>query len=150
MARTAMILCAALCLSGPDDQHARHMDEKQQVWRAVRAWNTAFERNDADGFFHYMHDDVSLFVPSCPYRIEGREPDRKGYDNGLATGRSRVVFFQEMQPLITVIGNVALVTYHTRGCYGPPGAERTVDMKETNVLVKENDAWKVLHVHLSE
>ena len=149
MERSITLFCAALFLSGSPHDPTPMMDTKQQVWQAVRAWNTAFEQNDADGCFRYMHDDVSLFVPSSPYRIEGKVPDRKGHDYGLASGHSRVAFFQEMQPAIEVFGNAALVTYHTRGYYGPQGAEQLAMLKETNVLVKEADGWKVVHVHLS-
>lgn len=150
MERSATLVCAALFLSGSPPKPLPIMDAKQEVWQAVRAWNTAFEQNDAEGFFRYMHDDVSLFVPSSPYRIEGKVPDRKGYDYGLASGHSRVAFFQEMQPVIEVFGSAALVTYHTRGYYGPQGSEQLVILKETNVLVKEADGWKVVHVHLSK
>lgn len=150
MLRNAMLFCAVIFLSDRPRPNTNIMDEKEQIWQAVRAWNTAFEQNDAEGFFRHMHEDVSLFLPTYPYRIEGKEPDRKGYDFGLATGHSRVAFFQEMQPVIAVYGDAALVTYHTRGWYGPPGTEQLANLKETNVLAKQSGVWKVVHVHISK
>ena len=45
--------------------------------------------------------------------------------------------------------NTAVVTYYTRGTYGPEGQEKVIYLKETDVLVKVDSEWKVVHIHVS-
>jgi len=122
--------------------------EQRSVWAVVVEWNNAFARNDGDAFFAYVHDDITLITPAHPYRVEGIRDDRAAYDFELASGESRVNFFQVMQPLVRVYGEMAVVTYFSRGYYGPDGGVIGY-FKETDVLVKEDDQWKVIHIHLS-
>jgi ketosteroid isomerase-like protein len=120
---------------------------EQEVWQVLEAFNRAFANNDAEGFFSFFDDDISLFTPSNPYRVEGRAVDREEYDYGQRVGYSRVKFFQPLQPQINVFGDMAVVTYYTRGSYGP--TDKLVYLKETDVLVRRGGVWKVFHIHIS-
>jgi hypothetical protein len=60
-----------------------------------------------------------------------------------------VGYFQELQPLVQVFGDTAVVTYYSRGAYGPEGDAKTGYLKETDVLVKRNGTWKIVHIHVS-
>lgn len=126
-----------------------HTPIEQEVWQAVEAFNRAFAANDAEAFFALVDDDITVMTPGNPYRVEGRADDREGFEFGLRQGYSRVHFFQELQPKVQVFGEVAVVTYFTRGSYGPETSPKTVYLKETDVLVKRADGWKVVHLHLS-
>ena len=53
------------------------------------------------------------------------------------------------QPRVQRYADVAIVTYFSRGSYGPEGEERAAYLKETNVLVKREGGWKVVHIHVS-
>ena len=46
-----------------------------------------------------------------------------------------------------VFGDAALATYYSRGTYGPDA--KSAYLKETDVLVKRDGAWKVVHIHIS-
>ena len=124
-------------------------DETREVLDAVRAWNRAFARNDAETFFSYIDDGITTFSPSSPYRVEGIADDRAGFERDLDTGRGRVGFFREMQPLIQRFGDLAVVTYYSRGDYGPEKQDHTLYYKETDVLVKRGGRWKLVHIHVS-
>jgi hypothetical protein len=60
-----------------------------------------------------------------------------------------VGYFQEMQPKIVVSGTLAVVSYYSRGSYGPEESARTLYLKETDVLIKREGGWKLLHIHVS-
>lgn len=46
-----------------------------------------------------------------------------------------------------VYGNTAVVTYYSRGSYGP---DQTVAyLKEADVLVRRAGDWKIVHIHVS-
>lgn len=125
-------------------------NNETEILEIVKKWNQSFDQNDPDTYFEYIHEDLTLFIASSPYRIDGKADDREEFEWSLSKGRTRVSLFQELQPKVQLLSSTsALVTYHTRGVYGPEGQEQTVYLKETNVLIKENDQWKIIHIHVS-
>jgi ketosteroid isomerase-like protein len=123
--------------------------DKQQVWEVVEAFNHAFATGDVEGYFSYIDPEITVLTPANPYRIEGIADDREEFVWGLRAGTGRVGFFQELQPFIRISGNMALVTYYSRGSYGSEGAEKTLYLKETDVLIRRQQEWKILHIHVS-
>jgi ketosteroid isomerase-like protein len=120
---------------------------EQEVLGVIAAWNEAFARNDAAAYFEFIDDDITVLTPSNPYRVEGVHDDREEFERGLAEGSGRVGYFQELQPHVQRYGDVAVVTYFSRGAYGVEG--RTLYLKETDVLVRRPDGWKIVHIHVS-
>jgi ketosteroid isomerase-like protein len=112
-------------------------------------WNRAFAENNVEQYFNFIDDEITVITPGNPYRVEGLIDDREEFEFGLSTGRSKVGFFQMMQPLIRVIGDTAIVTYFTRGYYGIANTE-VLYFKETDVLARQNGNWKIVHIHLSK
>lgn len=132
-------------------QYIEKMNEQEnQVLKTVKAWNEAFAKNDPDTYFNFLHSEITLFIASSPYRIDGKTDDREEFEWSLSKGRTRVGFFQELQPKIQVLGNTAIVTYHNRGAYGPEGQEQIYYLKETDILVMEGNEWKIIHIHVSK
>jgi ketosteroid isomerase-like protein len=121
-----------------------------EVLEVIKAWNSEFEKNNPAAYFEHIHDDLTLFVPSSPYRCTGKRDDREEFEWSLKQGNSRVHFFQEIDPQVQVYGNAAVVTYYNRGIYGPTGKEAVSYLKETDVLVKENGKWRIVHIHVSK
>jgi len=129
---------------------AAESPEAREVLDTVRAWNRAFARNDAPTYFSYVDDGVTVITPSNPYRIEGVVHDRREFEYMLKLGTGRLGYFQELQPRVQRYGDAAIVTYYSRGSYGPEGKEQTLYFKETDVLVKRPSGWKVVHIHVSK
>jgi ketosteroid isomerase-like protein len=120
-----------------------------EVLETIQNWNKAFAANDSETYFQFIHDEITLFLPSSPYRVEGKQDDREEFEYSLKKGWTRVGYFQEMQPRVQIFGNTAIVTYHNRGTYGEGDNEKTANLKETDVLVREGGNWKVIHIHVS-
>jgi ketosteroid isomerase-like protein len=123
-----------------------HTSEK--VWDAVVAFNDAFVANDAEAFFAFIDEDVVVITPNNPYRIEGMQPDRAGFEYYLRLGTARVNFFQALQPHIRIVGDVAIVTYYSRGSYGE-SQPKTAYHRETDILLWRDEQWKIAHIHVS-
>lgn len=123
--------------------------DQLEVLNTIKAWNNAFAANDPSTYFKFIHEDITLFLPSCPFRIDGKQDDREEFEYSLKKGWTRVGYFQELQPNIQVIGNTAIVTYHNRGSYGDGVTEKTIYLKETDVLIKESGQWRIIHIHVS-
>ena len=119
-----------------------------EVWEVIQAFNRAFAANDPDTYFSFVDEDMIVITPSNPYRIEGMADDREGFEHDLHEG-GYVGFFQELQPNVAVFGEVAIATYYSRGSYGTEGKNKMAYLKETDVLVKKDGTWKIVHVHVS-
>lgn len=123
-------------------------EEQKEVWQTIEKWNHAFSQNDPDTYFTYIADEITLLLPSGPYRVEGKPDDMQEFEFLLGKGFTKVGFFQEMQPQVTVIGNMAFVSYYSRGYYGEPDGQMA-SFKETTILKKTSEGWKIIHIHLS-
>jgi len=156
-------LLAAACLTGaalaaepplPDLhnglQERTMSPDEAAVWKVIEAWNAAFAANDVERYFSFLDPDVVVLTPSNPYRVEGKLDDRAEFGFGLDRGYSRVGYFEEVAPLVRVIGDVAIITYFNRGYYGPDGSGQMVYLKETDVLAHRDGEWRVVHIHVSK
>jgi len=137
------------CTSTPSAEDMTTSAIESEVWHEVEELNKAFARNDVAKYFSYIDPNITVITPLNPYRVEGIEDDREEFEYGLKNGSGRVGYFQEMQPKIQLFGDVAVVTYYSRGSYGPQGQEKVHYLKETDVLHKMNGKWKVVHIHVS-
>lgn len=124
-------------------------DAQRDVWHTILQWNDAFEANDAEAYFRFVDPTITVIVPSSPYRVEGIAADRREFEFGIEKGVTRVGFFQELDPHVTVNGNLAVVTYYSRGWYGTGEAGKFAILRETDVLAKKNGGWKLIHIHVS-
>jgi ketosteroid isomerase-like protein len=122
---------------------------ENEVWSVVEAFNRTFAANDPDRYFQFLDENLVVLIPSSPYRIEGLQDDREEFEYSLRAGWTRVGYFQELQPLVQVFGETAVVTYYSRGAYGPEGETKAAYLKETDVLVKKRGGWKIVHIHVS-
>jgi len=122
--------------------------DQKEVWAVVEEWNRAFAENDVDQYFSHIDDNVTVITPANPYRVEGIRQDREEFEFALSIGTSRVSYFQMIQPSVRVRGEMAVVTYYSRGYYGTDNGQ-TQFYKETNVLFRQGGRWKIIHIHLS-
>jgi ketosteroid isomerase-like protein len=120
---------------------------EEEVRQTITEWNDHFANNRVKEYFEFLSDDVTLFITTAPYRIEGRKNDQEEFEYSLEQGWTTVGYFQMLQIDIRVYGDTAVATYHTRGSYGAD--PHVVYVKETNVLVYEDGRWKIVHIHVS-
>lgn len=132
-----------------DYSQASWGEDQRAVWQVIVRWNRAFAENDVERYFEFIDQSITVLTPGNPYRVEGIIDDRNEFEFGLSTGRSKVGFFQMMQPLIRVFGDMAIVTYFSRGYYGSDNGN-ILYFKETDVLALQDGNWKIVHIHLSE
>ncbi len=132
-----------------DYSQASWGEDQRTVWQVIVRWNRAFAENDVERYFEFIDQNITVLTPGNPYRVEGIIDDRNEFEFGLSTGRNEVGFFQMMQPLIRVFGDMAIVTYFSRGYYGSDNGN-ILYFKETDVLALQDGNWKIVHIHLSE
>jgi ketosteroid isomerase-like protein len=145
----ALLSVAANAESPKNSISMTEIATEREVLEVIKNFNRAFANNDPDKYFSYIASDITVITPSNPYRVEGIEQDRAEFEHSLRSGVSRVGYFQEMQPKVQLFGEAAIVTYFSRGSYGPEGQEKVYYYKETDVLHKQSGAWKIVHIHVS-
>src|SRR5688500_14640055 len=96
-------------------------NQTEEVWKAVEGSNQDFAANDPERYFSFMAEELTVLTPGNPYRVEGLAADRAEFEFSLRAGYSRVEFFQALQPSVQVFGDTAVVSYFSRGRYGPAG-----------------------------
>jgi len=132
-------------------QMANWTKAEREVWQAIEIWNRAFAENDAEAYFQYISDDITVLTPSNPYRVERKPDDREEFAFGIRMAYNKVGIFQEMTALVRVYGDTAFATYFSRGYYGEASAGGTMAyLKETDVLRRIDGQWKIVHVHVSK
>ncbi len=122
---------------------------QREAWAVVTAWNDAFEANDAEAYFSYVAPEIVVLTPGSPYRVQFKDPDRRELEFGVKEGYAKVRFFQELDPIVDVYGDVAVITYYSRGFWSSTATQMAY-LKETNVLVKRNGKWEIVHIHVSK
>ena len=116
------------------------------VIAALEALWKAYE-NASDDFFAFFSADASVFSPSAPLRIEGRDAYRRHFGPFLGSQR-RAAHFLHPRVLRLAAGG-ALVTCHVRIRVNYSSVDQRSRFRSTLVLVREGDGWKVAHLHIS-
>ena len=141
------LVLASLLSMTPNSTHALATGE--EVLQIVRDWNDAFASNDVPRYFTYIDEELSLWTPANPYRVDGLAQDREEFEFSLRSGKTWVNLFQMMQPRVQLLGDAAVVTYAWRGSLGKGDAASMGYFKETDVLLRRPSGWKIVHIHLS-
>ena len=53
---------------------------EEEIFTFVKTWNDSFMLNESETYFTYIHDDLTLFIPSCSHRMEGKSDDKEKLD----------------------------------------------------------------------
>jgi len=131
--------------------HNNYQVEEDEILKIIQSFNESFLKNDTEKYFSFIIDDFTLFIPNSPYRIDGKILDKEEFEYSLKSGKSRVWLFQMLQPRVQILGNTAVVSFYSRGGFGTSINESNIVFyKITDVLAKENDEWKIVHIHVSK
>ncbi len=152
MERTArwMALCLLLVLlcvvkSGNATGQSGAEKELLEVENRITA---AYLGKNLEAFFQDSDEGMSVFHASNPYRLDERrqiyEALKAFYKDSSPTGLSK------LQPRVQVYGDAAVVTYHFVETGGAEhGKLYAYDGKQTDVFVKKQGKWTLVHFHSS-
>jgi hypothetical protein len=104
---------------------------------------------DIEGAMSHFADVASIVIPSLPYRLRRDEDKEEILFSHLVDGRGHIHFWQVLEPSVVVVGNVAVVCYYARFNVGRQNESTTKCAKESLVLVRHDDNWKIVHMHNS-
>lgn len=110
----------------------------------VAMWD-AIEQGDVDRYATYLHPDFTSFGENDTYLAEGKETEVRNYRAYLQ--RATGVHTDMHQPVITVRGDTAWITYYWTDSGMLDGKRFTSRGKSTRLFVREGGRWLCIHGH---
>ncbi len=139
-----LILVAAAVQGGTTGQNRA----EKELLDVENKMTAAYLKSDLDGFFQDVGEDLSVFHASNPYRMDDRQSVHDAlktfYKYSTATGLYKV------QPRVQIYGDTAVVTYHFIETGEAEGGKLyAYEGKQTDVFVKKQGKWTLVHFHSS-
>jgi ketosteroid isomerase-like protein len=115
------------------------------VKAALTSMWAAIEAGDVDRYASYVHPEFSSFGENDVYLTEGKDAEVRSYRAYLA--RAKGVHTDMHQPVVTVRGDVAWITYYWTDSGVVDNQRFSSRGKSTRIFVKENGRWLCIHGH---
>jgi ketosteroid isomerase-like protein len=110
----------------------------------ITMW-AAIERGDLEEYASHIHPDFTSFGENDVYLASGKEYEIRSIADYLE--RAENVHTDMHQPDVTVVGNVAWITYYWTDSGSINGERFTSRGKSTRIFVKEDGKWLCIHGH---
>jgi hypothetical protein len=117
----------------------------------TRMWCELFvgDKPDIARAMSCFTDDASILVPGVPYRVR-RDDDREEIlFSHLVDGRGHIHFWQVLEPHVILVEPAVVVSYYARYNIGRKGESSIRCAKESLVLVRKDQDWRIVHLHNS-
>jgi hypothetical protein len=116
-----------------------HDPVKQQVWQTLRALNDTWTQGDPHDLANYFHTDMVAITATDRDRLEGREACLAGWSNFAQA--AKIHRWQELEPIIQIYGDTAVVTYYFDMSYEMGGQYIDLGGRDMFVFVKDGGRW---------
>jgi ketosteroid isomerase-like protein len=110
----------------------------------VAMWD-AVEKSDLERYGSYLHPKFTTFGESDVYLASGKDVEMRSYADYLS--RAKNIKTEMHQPEVTVMGQVAWITYYWTDSGTISGERSTSRGKSTRIFVKEDGKWLCIHGH---
>lgn len=135
------IFCTGSCTNITRDFEK---DEEEIKETLVQMWD-AVEQEDIAKYAGYIHPDFTQFGEFDDKLKIGKELEVNGTQDWV--NNSENIHTEMIDPLVTVNGNVAWITYYWSDS-GITGDKSFASKgKSTRIFVKENNKWLCIHGH---
>ena len=112
---------------------------KQEIWGTVRAMNDAWTKGNPDDLAKYFHQDMVAITATDRNRLDGGAACIDGW-KGFANA-ARIHRWEEIDPVIHVYGNSAVVAYNFDMSFDMGGQTISMGGRDMFFFVKENGRW---------
>jgi hypothetical protein len=112
---------------------------KQEIWATVRAMNDTWTKGNPDDLAKFFHRDMIAITATDRNRLDGGAACVAGWKGFANT--ARIHHWTEVDPVIHVYGNSAVVAYYFDMSFEMGG--QTIDMggRDMFFFVKETGRW---------
>lgn len=113
--------------------------EQQDIWATVRALNDAWTKGNPDTLADYFHPQMLAITPVDRLRRDGATECIAGW-KGFAES-TKIHSWREIDPLIRVYGDAAVVTYFYEIFFDMGGRRYEEGGRDMFFFVRENGRW---------
>jgi uncharacterized protein (TIGR02246 family) len=110
-----------------------------EVWQTVVAMNRAWTSGHPEQLAGYFHEKMVAITPAGGHRLEGREACIAAWTAFVE--QAKIVSWVERDPLVTVFGEAAVVTYYYDAAVEMGGKRQTLAGRDMFFMVKEDGRW---------
>ena len=118
---------------------------EEQIKDTLIAMWEAIEEGDIDKYETYIHPDFTSFGENNVYRMDGKDLEIESIRSWIS--RSESIHTEMHQPEVTIMGNVAWITYYWTDSGITDGERFATRGKSTRIFVKEGERWLCIHDH---
>lgn len=123
-------------------------DPSAGVLEVVRQFQSAAIRGDQATLNQTFDLNITHFHPGSPYRFVGR--DRLVQEFEIASKNQQDMHFEMVDPQVQMAGrDAAVVTYYIVEGWTEKSGPRSAKEKATEVYVKKDRRWIMIHGHYS-
>ena len=112
---------------------------KNEIWAAVRAMNDAWTKGNPNDLANFFHRDMVAFTPTSRNRLDSGAACVAGW-KGFSDA-ARIHRWEEIDPVINVYGDSAVVTYYFDMSFDLGGQTINLGGRDMFFFVKEGDRW---------
>lgn len=148
----SLLICAVIAVlpavaAGQPSQSSQASQAKDvaEITAALVAMWDAIEKGDVDRYATYVHPDFTSFGENDTYLTEGKAAEVRNYRAYLQ--RATGVHTDMHQPVITVRGDTAWITYYWTDAGTIEGKRFTSRGKSTRIFVRDGGRWLCIHGH---
>jgi len=132
-------------LADPGQAWGQNSEAEQEIIDTLTAMWAAIEAGDVATYAEYVHPDFTQFGENDVYLAEGRDLEVRGTADYLT--RASNVHTDMHQPIVTIRGDTAWITYYWTDSGWAGGERFTSRGKSTRIFVRENGRWLCIHGH---
>jgi ketosteroid isomerase-like protein len=140
----------AICFLASAEKYysSAQTDASAGVLEVVRQFQSAAIRGDQATLNQTFDLNITHFHPGSPYRFVGR--DRLVQEFEIASKNQQDMHFEMVDPQVQMAGrDAAVVTYYIVEDWTEKGGPRSAKEKATEVYVKKDGRWIMIHGHYS-
>ncbi|MHB1100111.1 MAG: YybH family protein [Burkholderiales bacterium] len=112
---------------------------KQEIWTTVRAMNDAWTKGRPDDLADFFHRDMVAITATDRNRLDGGDACIAAW-KGFADA-ARIHHWKEVDPVIFVYGNSAVVAYYFDMSFDMGGQTIHMGGRDMFFFVKEGGKW---------
>ena len=126
------------------------MTAEAEVRRAAGTLVSAFGNGDLETYFACFAEDATFLFHTTDRLLTSTEEYRQEWARWVAEDDFRVLDCRTTDPVVQVIGSVAVLTHGVRTTVATTGGEALLSERETIVFARQDDGrWLAVHEHLS-
>lgn len=115
---------------------------EQEIWTTIRALNDAWTQGNPEDLAQFFHPRMIAVTPVDRLRRDGAEACIAGW-KGFADA-ARIHRWNELDPLIRVFGDAAVVAYYYEIDFDMGGRRIEQSGRDLFFLIRENSRWWVV------